>query len=278
MAVEDRVVLGASDLFRGAVEVVEWPFEKIAPAFERWIVWPIEEKTVGWGRPARAGALAAVLLLAVAAVAAGIKVSGGSDSGGSTEVATVPAIAPAAAQAQTQPQPQAAVKSAEATGPVLHGAKPEFSQESGGGVPPSSRAEAAADAKAVEGTAKVSPGSATATPKGNAAAAGPAAIEVARKFAGAFVLYETGQTNAHVKSVFGQTTAPDLEQALLKRPPRLPANVKVPEAKVLNIVSGPKQGATYNLSISLLRVGVTSELKVEMQRVKGRWVITDVQG
>ena len=52
----------------------------------------------------------------------------------------------------------------------------------------------------------------------------------------------------------------------------------MPKAKVLNIVSGPKQGDTYTLSVSLLRVGVTSELRVEMQRVKGRWVLTDVLG
>ena len=84
---------------------------------------------------------------------------------------------------------------------------------------------------------------------------------MAREFAGAFVLYETGQDSAKVKSVFHQTATPDLAQALLKRPPRLPANVKVPEAKVLNIVAGPRHGDTYTLSVSLLRVGVTSELR-----------------
>ena len=44
--------------------------------------------------------------------------------------------------------------------------------------------------------------------KENAAVAGPAAIEVARKFADAFVLYETGRTNAQVRSVFGQRPPP----------------------------------------------------------------------
>ena len=56
--------------------------------------------------------------------------------------------------------------------------------------------------------------------------------------------------------------------------------MKVPKAKVLNIVSGPKQGDTYNLSVSLLRVGVTSELRIDMQRDKktGEWRVTDVLG
>ena len=41
---------------------------------------------------------------------------------------------------------------------------------------------------------------------------------------------------------------------------------KVPEAKVLNIVAGPKHGDVYTLSVSLLRVGVTSELRLDMQK------------
>ena len=95
---------------------------------------------------------------------------------------------------------------------------------------------------------------------------GPAAIAVARKFAGAFVLYETGRDTAAVKTAFHATATPELAKALLKRPPRLPADVKVPKAKVLNIVAGPKHGDTYTLSVSLLRVGVTSELRLDMQK------------
>jgi hypothetical protein len=67
---------------------------------------------------------------------------------------------------------------------------------------------------------------------------------------------------------------------LLRRPPRLPANVKVPKAKVLNLVPGPVLGDTHTLSVSLLRVGVTSELRIDMQRDKktGEWRVTDVLG
>ncbi len=35
---------------------------------------------------------------------------------------------------------------------------------------------------------------------------------------------------------------------------------------MLNVVAGPHKGDTYTLSVSLLRVGVTSELRLEMQR------------
>ena len=124
--------------------------------------------------------------------------------------------------------------------------------------------------------------------------AGPAAIAVARQFAGAFVLYETGHDTAAVKSAFHASATPELAKALLERPPRLPADVKVPEAKVLNIVAGPKHGDTYTLSVSLLRVGVTSELRLDMQKTpsgdspnaardstgsdKVHWLVTDVLG
>ena len=68
---------------------------------------------------------------------------------------------------------------------------------------------------------------------------GPAAIEVARRFSGAFVLYEIGSTDARVRKAFAATATPQLTKALLRRPPRLPANVEVPKAKVLNVVPGP---------------------------------------
>jgi hypothetical protein len=173
---------------------------------------------------------------------------------------------------------------------VLQGAQPQFAEESGGGVPESARSEATAQAKANEGVAAVEPEKGGAA-KGDPTVAGPEAIDVARRFAGAFVLYETGRTDDQVKKVFSETASSELEQALLKRPPRLPANAKVPKAKVLNIVSGPKSGDAYTLSVSLLRVGVTSELKLEMEKLPGgkqgdgsangatvKWQVTDVRG
>ena len=110
--------------------------------------------------------------------------------------------------------------------------------------------------------------------------AGPAATKVGRQFAGAFVLYETGRSDAKVRTAFAATATPELSRSLLRRPPRLPANVKVPKAKVLNLVPGPVHGDTYTLSVSLLRVGITSELRIDMQRDKktGEWRVTDVLG
>jgi hypothetical protein len=110
--------------------------------------------------------------------------------------------------------------------------------------------------------------------------AGPAAIKVARRFTGAFVLYETGKVTPAVRDTFTETATPQLTRELLRRPPRQPAGVKVPQAKVLNIVPGPHQGDTYTLSASLLRVGVTSELRLDMQRDEKthEWLVSGARG
>ena len=74
--------------------------------------------------------------------------------------------------------------------------------------------------------------------------AGAEAIAVARDFSGAFVVYETGGESSEVRKAFAETATPELAKALLKRPPRLPANVEVPKAKVLNVVPAPRAAAS----------------------------------
>lgn len=106
-----------------------------------------------------------------------------------------------------------------------------------------------------------------------------AAKRVARHFAEAFVVYETGGVDAKVRRSFGRTTTKQLSKALLQRPPRQPAGVTVPRAKVVNVVAGPSQGTVYEVSVSLLRVGVTSELRLQMERGPGKkWQVTNVLG
>jgi hypothetical protein len=106
-----------------------------------------------------------------------------------------------------------------------------------------------------------------------------AAKKVARRFAEAFVVYEVGGVATDVRKTFGQTSTKQLSRSLLHRPPRQPSSVKVPQAKVVNVVAGPSHGSVYTVSISLLRVGVTSELRLEMERGVGKqWQVTNVLG
>jgi hypothetical protein len=105
------------------------------------------------------------------------------------------------------------------------------------------------------------------------------AKKVARRFAEAFVVYEVGGVDTKVRKTFGQTSTKQLSRSLLHRPPRQPASVKVPQAKVVNVVAGPSHGSVYMVSISLLRVGVTSELRLEMEQGVGKqWQVTNVLG
>src|SRR4051794_2955537 len=127
-AVEDRVVLGASDLFHGAVEVVRWPVERVTWAVEHWLVWPIQEETAGWSRPVRAAVLAAVVLLAGAGVAAGILVSNPSGGESSGELASTPVKTAPSTSISKDSNPRAKVESAKPAGPVLQGAQPQFAE------------------------------------------------------------------------------------------------------------------------------------------------------
>ncbi|HVY78286.1 MAG TPA: hypothetical protein VG898_07260 [Solirubrobacterales bacterium] len=278
------MVWGGADALRRLAEIVKWPFERIAWAIERGLVWPLEERADGWSASVRIAGVTALALLAAGAGVAGLVLAsnggdGGSDSG---VVRAAPTPTPAAAGAA------AAKVAPTAVTPVLQGAKPDFAAEAGGGVAKGSAESSApggsggstAGAGSTSEVARSARSSDPTAPAASEKTAGPAAIEVARRFAGAFVLYEIGGESSDVRSVFGETATPQLAHALLRRPPRQPAGTEVPKAKVLNIVPGPHHGDTYTLSVSLLRVGVTSELRLDMQRDEktGKWRVTDALG
>jgi hypothetical protein len=230
----------------------------------------------------------------------------------------------AASAASSKPKP----KKETAPRETLHGAAPVFSLpstagkggEKAGGSKPKSQNEgeasagASTGARSASGTSSSSPASATISsdPKrssakaGSATAgvtaaraettvpagppAGPAALKVAREFAQGFVVYETGGEATEFRDAFKASATPELTRALLRRPPKQPAGVKVPRAKVLNVVAGPSRGSVYKVSVSLLRVGVTSELRLDMERIKtagetgtgagkrAEWRVTNVLG
>jgi hypothetical protein len=272
-AVEERVVWGGVDALRAVLDAVKWPFERAVWAVERGLVWPLEERTGDWSGPLRALGVAALALLAVAAGVFGLLWASGS---GGSNTATVQRVSPPPAAAIVKP---AAKEQLAQSGPVLHGAAPDFAPETGDAASAAKSAEASGgSASSAAGTAPAA--STSAGPAAAAQPAGPAATKVARQFADAFVLYETGRDEAKVRAAFTATATPQLAHSLLQRPPRLPADVKVPRAKVLNLVPGPQHGDTYTLSVSLLRVGVTSELRIDMQRDKktGEWRVTEVRG
>ncbi len=265
-----RALLAASDRVR-------WPFERAIWASERVVIWPLQERFAGWapaGRNAGAGALA---IAAAAAVLAGVLLLPGG-----SEPARERVVAPARVAIETSgPQPQAAD---EPSGPVLQGAPPRFDvgKSVGGAKSDGSGEKAAGDGSdelaAADGVETDSKAATASSSSRKPVPAGPAAMKVARRFSEAFVFYEVGERPARAKAVFAETAAPRLAEALSKRPPRQPSEGGVPKAKVLNLVPGPRAGKAYTVSASLLRVGLTSELRLELNKKRGQWLVTDVRG
>lgn len=264
--------------FAALADVVRWPFERVAWGFERLVLWPLGERFAGFSPPARGAGAAALGAIAVSAVLAGVLLhDGGSSPRDRVAESTQVAVA--------TPRPAAAE---EPSGPVLHGVTPDFS---GGVGAPATDSPAAAELNS-GGDGEAAPTEATAGDEvansGEAAAAtsssgkpvpaGPAAMKVARRFSRAFVFYEVGEKPARAEAVFGETATPQLAEALAERPPRQPADAAVPKARVLNLVPGPRAGRAYTVSVSLLRVGLTSELRLELNKKQGQWLVTDVRG
>ncbi|HEX3734184.1 MAG TPA: hypothetical protein VHU86_03425 [Solirubrobacterales bacterium] len=287
--VQDRLRNGLPEAGRTLVELVTWAFDQVSFGLRRKVLWPAEDRAGTLGPPARKISFAAVVMLAALAGVAGLIWAAPDRPSGSTAAETVSVASKPVAKPAPAPEEAPA-------GPTLHGAAPDFKPAAGGEVGSAKAIEASSTAKssppadsspAASSAAKASTDSNPATASSTAPQsapidgppAGPAAVSVAHEFASAFVLYETGADAATVRKAFGETATPQLSHSLLRRPPRLPANVKVPKAKVVNVVPGPSHGGVYTVSVSLLRVGLTSELRLDMERLKkNQWRVTNVLG
>jgi hypothetical protein len=268
--------------------------EDLSLALREHLLWPVEDRLLGLERNGRAAVAGGAVVLALALGISGYSLLGS----GSTEPTATETVA-VVAKRTPPPAPVVQAKPKEKPEPTLHGAAPVFAPapgeekvgqsqgvESGGGAADASAAantgDPATDTLASSPSAR--PADATTSsaqtadlPEGPPA--GPAAVAAARKFAAAFVVYETGGDETEVREAFEATATPELTKALMRRPPHQPAGVEVPQAKVLNIVPAPSHGTIYPLSVSLLRVGVTSELRLEMEQLKNQgWRVTNVLG
>jgi hypothetical protein len=267
-------------------------FEDVSLALRDRVLWPLGDGFLGLDDAARAAVAVGAVALALALGVGGYSLVS-SDGGGQ---APAPAVAlksePAPVSTPTKPAPKPTPD------PTLQGAAPVFAapkqdDSSSAEAPKADSSDAATSSSGNPATDTISSNpsaTATAAPESTGATAsrasvegppaGPAAVAVARKFADAFVVYETGGgDSAGVRKSFKATAVPQVTKALLQRPPRQPAGVKVPEAKVLNIVPAPSHDRIYPVSVSLLRVGATSELRLEMEQLKNKqWRVTNVLG
>jgi len=253
------------------------------------LLWRGEDYLRSLGEAGRALVAGGAVVLAIGVGIGGYALasSGGGDSASSPAVVvkSTPAPKPKPVEAAPKPAPE----------PTLQGATPVFKAPTEESSAEASNAKAPAGDSTSAVTAANTGNPATDTFSTNASAqpaatasgaatvdgppAGPAAIAVARKFADAFVVYETGAEKSAVRKAFKATASPAVTKALLQRPPRQPAGVKVPRAKVLNVVPAPSHDRLYPVSVSLLRVGATSELRLEMEQLKNKqWRVVNVLG
>ena len=279
-AVQERVLWRGADAGRAFMDDLRWPFERTAWAVRRGIVWPLGDAFAERGALGRSGIAATLLIAAAGASFGGVQLADTGGSSGPLPVAAAVAtstpapVPPPAPLPIPEPRPEPVEEV-----PVLQGVTPTFEP-----------APAPADTERPADDADAGP--ASDDEPDASAAGGPVAADtsapaqatreplaVARRFARAFVAYEIGQSVAEARTVFRETAAPPLAKALADRPPRQPAAVKVPKAKVLNLVPGPRRRALLPVSVSLLRLGVTSELRLDLERNDdGEWLVGDVRG
>jgi len=102
-------------------------------------------------------------------------------------------------------------------------------------------------------------------------------LRVAHRFATTFVSYEIGEKKA--SGEFAETATPKLARELKENPPKLPSAGQIPKATVVNVVRGKKKGNTMQVSVSLMRTGAASELRLALVREKGEgWRVSEVRG
>ena len=251
-----------------APSALTWPFRRLWWAVEERLVWPVSDylagKTGGEQRraePQPAGTPSRRPLAWVGATALGMVAIG----------ATAAAVffyneaeqkdsGPVVVQADDSRTVIVPMEPAAIDDPTLEGVAPEF------------EAAAGSDGKS---SGKLPANAVDPAPKPR-----KPAMAVAHTFATAFAAWEVGRKEA-IRAI-RRTSTPRLGRELAARPPRLPEGVEVPRARVLNVVEGEARGDRTEASVSLLRAGSASELRLSLRREgegrKAVWLVTEVKG
>ena len=252
-----------------APSVFTWPFRRLWWAIEERLIWPVSDFLAGKeSRRARARAqgptadttrrrplawigATALAMVAIGATAAAVFFYNQAEDSSSKRV-VVRTADPKTVIVPMEP--------AAADDPMLEGVAPRFEAAAGSDGKNSGQLPANAVEPAPE-------------PK-------EPAMEAAHRFATAFAAWEVGR-KAAIRTI-KETTTRRLGRELAARPPRLPEGVKVPRARVLNVVEGKSTGDRTEASVSLLRAGSASELRLLLKREgRGRkavWLVTEVKG
>jgi len=286
-AIEKHVAWPAADLARRLAEPMCWPFERLAWALRHRMVWPLQDGFADRERPLRAAIALSVTAIALTAAGAGA-LTATSPEGKAPAEPIVATAAPLPRPEPPRPAPlqylsRASLRAPEVEGPVLHGVAPQFTaakrDNRAAASPTPTRDPSAGKPTGTTDPTGTTNASSGAKPDAPDPVTVKPALDVSRQFADAFVLYEVGKGDSSVRKTFRKTAAKPLVRALRKRPPRLPKGVKVPRARVLNVVPGPRHGTALSVSVALVRLGAASELRLQLRHdEKAGWLVSDVRG
>lgn len=246
-----------------------WPIKRIWWAFEKYLLWPVSDsfrrvaEAMRYRSPLAYIGATALVCLTAGAVATAVYFY---NEANRTEAPPVVAETPLGEDTVVVPvtPPTVAVPSEPAAGDdTLKGVVPDFSPSGNGSGDGSSGGQ---DGKELPETA-VKPSAAPDSPP----------LKVAHRFASTFVGYELGEKKAARE--LRKSATGELTRQLRNDPPRLPSNGQVPRATVLNVVAGEKKGDKMEVSVSLMRSGATSELRLALVRGNGTgWLVSEVRG
>ncbi len=253
-----------------------WPIRRFFWAVEKRILWPIADSFKRFSGSFRYRSpfayIGATLLLTMtaAAIGAAFYFHGEAKDG---ETAPVVAAVPAETiVAPTTPAPVTAVTPPSEAKPddTLKGVVPDFDKTSGTSKSSNKKSNGG-------GVANKSAQDPYATVVKPAPAPDSPPLKVAHKFAMTFVDYEIGKKG--VAKDFKKTATLKLAKELKQDPPRQPSNGDIPKAAVMNIVKGDQGPDSLEVSVSLLRSGATSELRLALDQQKNKkWLVSEVRG
>lgn len=251
---EERALWPAADAARSAAHRAQRAVSPLQRLIQTRLTWPIADRMEEYGTGTRTAVATAGVVMALGAGVAGATVA---SEGGSPTGETV--IAQAAAPVQVT-APQA----------TLEGVKPDFSTDPArpaGDDGPALKTSAHQRAGEEPRLTKIAIDSQTPPD------------QVALAFTEAFVRYEVGRSDGPTTQVLSASATEPLAKALEGDPPRLPdGDVKVPQAEVLNIVPGEREGKRMTVSISLLRLRAASELRLTLVEGPKGWRVAEVLG
>jgi hypothetical protein len=246
-----------------------WPLRRLGWALEKYVLWPVSDSFRKFSNAFRYRSpltyIGATLMVTVTAgaVAAAVYFYNQSEEAGNEPATLADSPITAETVVPPQPTPTPTPTPVEDTTPdsgdadrTLQGVVPDLTagKKKGG----------AANQKLPATVVRPAP-----TPK-----APP--LRVAHRFATTFVSYEVGKKGAADR--FADTATPKLARELKKNPPKLPAGGQIPKATVVNVVRGKKSGDSLAVSVSLMRSGAASELRLILTKQQTGWRVSKVRG